>query len=186
VSSMSSHGRTFIPATMGGCTWHTVQNSPQIQAAVPSGGQGGSSSNPILISQLLNSPHRDPGAPSSNPLSSLTQQIQAAMMAESSGLGADQTTAAQITEVLMNTVSGLNTLRIALGDNILAEFLSLLLKDSTTVSSAASGMAYVSSGSGGMVMPSSRPSHLIDEQDDFPPPPTHSSSGYLPVGLLDN
>lgn len=149
-------------------------------------------SNPILISQLLNSPHRDStsaGQSSSNqnnPLSSLTQQIQAAMMMENSGLGADQTTAAQVTEVLMNTVSGLNTLRTALGDHVLAEFLSLLLKDSSTVSTAATGMAYMSTASGGMaaLVQSSR-SHLMDDQDDFPPPQP-SSAGYLPVGLLDN
>ncbi len=183
---------------MGGCTWHTVQNSPQIQAAVPGvGGPGGANGNPILISQLLNSPTRDPGSAGpvassvnqNNPLSALTQQIQAAMMVENSGLGADQVTASQVTEVLMNTVSGLNTLRTALGDNVLAEFLSLLLKDSTTVSNAASGMAYMSTASGGMVVQSSSSrSHLMGEdQDDFPQPPqTHSSSGYLPVGLLDN
>jgi hypothetical protein len=182
---------------MGGCTWHTVQNSPQIQAAVPNGG-GIPNGNPILISQLINSPPREmvgsssgavaAAAAQNNPLSSLTQQIQSAMMVENSGLGADTTTAAQITEVLMNTVSGLSTLRIALGDQVLAEFLSLLLKDSTSVSSAASGMAYMSTaGSGGMVANSSRgpPHHAALDNDDFPQVVV-SQPGYLPVGLLDN
>lgn len=102
---------------MSGCTWHTVNaNGSNLHSP---------SNDTIAISQ-----HLLPMSPSSNnPLSSLTQQIQMAMMMENSGIGVDGNSAMAMTEILMNTVSGINTLRAAIGENVLGEFLALLLKD---------------------------------------------------------
>jgi hypothetical protein len=41
----------------------------------------------------------------------------------------DPSVTVQMTEILMSTVSGINTLRSALGDNVVRELLALLLKD---------------------------------------------------------
>ena len=123
------HHQSEPAATMAGCTWHTVNNA------------GGSSAGPLSSSPprvsaaapvLAISQHLPPQSPSSNggnPLASLTQQVQMAMMVENTGMGVDSTAAGQMTEVLLNTVSGISTLRSAVGDHVLSELLSLLLKD---------------------------------------------------------
>ena len=103
---------------MSGCTWHTVNSTTS------------PSSSPVSLAQ-----HLPPASPT--PLSSLSQQIQIAMMIENSGVGVDNNAAMQMTEVLMNTVSGLNTLRLALGEPVLGEFLALLLKDNKREPSSA-------------------------------------------------
>ena len=59
-----------------------------------------------------------------------------AMMVENSGIGVDSSAASHMTEVLLNTVSGISTLRTALGDHVLAELLGLLMKDGGGGSSA--------------------------------------------------
>ena len=104
---------------MAGCTWHTVNTQ-------------GSSASPQRAVSLSLSQQVMPQSPSSgavNPLSSLTQQVQMAMMVESAGAGVDAGAASQMTEVLLSTVSGISTLRSALGDHVLSELLALLLKD---------------------------------------------------------
>lgn len=73
----------------------------------------------------------------SNPLSALTSQVQMAIAMESnkscSGGGMiDQSVAVQMTEILMSTVSGINTLRNTLGEGVTRELLALLLKDQPT------------------------------------------------------
>lgn len=52
-----------------------------------------------------------------------------AMMVESGGVGVDGAAAGHMTEVLLSTVSGISTLRSAMGDHVLSELLALLLKD---------------------------------------------------------
>lgn len=54
-----------------------------------------------------------------------------AMMMEThtGGGGIEGATPAQLTEILLSTVSGISTLRSAIGDHVLSELISLLLKD---------------------------------------------------------
>ena len=100
-----------ISTTMGGCTWHTVNNQ---------GNPGHQRPVPISISQHL--PPQSPSSGATNPLAGMTHQIQMAMMIDGSS-------ASHLTEVLLQTVSGISTLRSALGDHVLTELLALLLKD---------------------------------------------------------
>ena len=58
------------------------------------------------------------------------------MMVENSGIGVDVSTASHVTEILLNTVSGISTLRSAVGENVLTELLTLLLKDGPSARSA--------------------------------------------------
>lgn len=145
MSSVSTPVANESGTLMSGCTWHTVNSN---NASSPARGQH------TIISLSQSLPPASPGH--NSPLSSLTQQIRMAMAMENSGLGVDTQAAAQMTEVLMNTVSGLNTLRSALGEGVLGEFLALLLKDSSR-SSSGGGAGTADSG-----------------------------QTYLPVGLLDN
>jgi hypothetical protein len=64
-----------------------------------------------------------------------------AMMVENSGIGADSSAASHMTEVLLNTVSGICTLRTAMGDHVLAELLGLLIKDGGGSSARGKGAA---------------------------------------------
>lgn len=64
-----------------------------------------------------------------------------AMMVENSGIGVDSSAASQMTEVLLNTVSGISTLRTAMGDHVLAELLGLLMKDGRGSSARGKGAA---------------------------------------------
>jgi hypothetical protein len=110
-----------VSATMSGCTWHTVKSQ------TPVSHQGRPV--PISISQHL--PPQSPSSGGANPLAALTHQIQMAMVMEShnSGGSLEGPSASQLTEVLLTTVSGISTLRSAIGDHVLAELLALMLKD---------------------------------------------------------
>jgi hypothetical protein len=116
-------GHGGASTTMSGCTWHTVKST----------GLGSSNTSPSRAVPLSISQHLPPPSPSSggggNPLAALTHQIQVAMMVENSGIGVDVSTASHVTEILLNTVSGISTLRSAVGENVLTELLTLLLKD---------------------------------------------------------
>jgi len=190
---------------MGGCTWHTVAAGSSTSPILSSGsgqrsgggpGSGTVGGGPILLSPQL--PQQGDMNNGGNPLASLTQQMHMALMMQNSN-GDYQSMAMQMTEVLLNTVSGINTLRNAVGDEILGEFLSLLLKDgSDNQTSAANGMAYMATSNsvqppgppppmaGGTTGGGARQQHLI-----HPPPfgdevSTVGQSYNLPVGLLDN
>jgi len=114
---------------MSGCTWHTVNSSREQEQHVGlSSSPSRPAAVPLSIAQHL-PPPPSPSSGSGNPLSSLTQQIQMAMMVENCGIGVDVSTASHVTEILLNTVSGISTLRSAVGENVLTELLTLLLKD---------------------------------------------------------
>ncbi len=106
---------TVSAATMSGCTWHTVN-------------QMGSPQRPVALSISQHLPPQSPSSGNVNPLSALTQQLQMAIMM-GGGSGLEGVSASQLTEVLLSTVSGIKTLRAAVGDNVMTELLSLLLKD---------------------------------------------------------
>lgn len=108
---------------MSGCTWHTVKST----GLASSSNTSPSRAVPLSISQHL--PPPSPSSGGGNPLAALTHQIQVAMMVENSGIGVDVSTAGHVTEILLNTVSGISTLRSAVGENVLTELLTLLLKD---------------------------------------------------------
>jgi hypothetical protein len=151
---------------------------------VSTGGSGGGTTlspvltraNQVMISpQLISTPSSE-----NHPLSSLTQQVHVALMMENSGIGSDQSIAIQMTEVLLNTVSGLNTLRNAIGENVLGEFLSLLLRDGCK-SSAANGLAYMAPPQNVATPPASGGRAISSDYHNIA-----SGSYNLPIGLLDN
>jgi hypothetical protein len=117
-----------MASTMSGCTWHTV-NGANTNSTSPS--------RHLVLSQHL--PPPSPTSTGGNPLAGLAHQMQLAMMVENSGVGVDPAAASHMTEVLLNTVSGISTLRAAVGENVLAEFLGLLLKDGASSSSLTKG-----------------------------------------------
>jgi hypothetical protein len=119
-NSIPERAAPTISGAMAGCTWHTVNN----QGSNPH-------QRPVAISISQHLPPQSPSSGSTNPLAALTQQIQMAMMMESHSQGShgELSSASQLTEVLLTTVSGLNTLRSAIGDHVLAELLALLMKD---------------------------------------------------------
>jgi len=97
--------------TMSGCTWHTVSEGewPPYR--------------PLNISQHL------PTQPAQPAVTPLQQQI-LQVMSQSGPV--DYAAVSHVTDVLIQTVSGINLLKRSLGDHVVASLIALVLKDSAT------------------------------------------------------
>ena len=105
-ASTFSNDATTPP--MSGCTWHTVSDGdwPNYR--------------PLSISQHL---------PQQQTVSPLQQQIHQ-VMSQNGSAPVDLAAVSHVTDVLINTVSGINFLKRSLGDHVVASLISLVLKES--------------------------------------------------------
>lgn len=124
-SHFNSNARSYAPhfssdvtpphdvssTTMSGCTWHTVSEGEW------------PSYRPLSISQ-----HLPPHAPQQHALTPLQQQIHQ-VMSQHEGVQVDISAVSHVTDVLINTVTGINLLKRSLGDHVVASLVALVLKD---------------------------------------------------------
>ena len=124
-SQFNSNARSYAPhfssdvtpphdvsgTTMSGCTWHTVSDGEW------------PSYRPLNISQHLPQHNSQQHA-----LTPLQQQIHQ-VMSQHEGVQVDISAVTHVTDVLINTVTGINLLKRSLGDHVVASLVALVLKD---------------------------------------------------------